>query len=186
MAVEVKEVPVEAHNSIGKVERYHAPLRHSYEIFKSELQGEKLDKETILQMAVKAVNDTAGPNGLVPILLVFGAYPRITEQDPPSPAIIKRAEAIRTAMKEIRRLHAERQVQEALAMRNGPDTSQVLDLPLQSLVRVWRERKGWKGPYRLMATNGETYTIEMPYGPTDFRTTVVKPFYTEELPENNE
>jgi len=37
-----------------------------------------------------------------------------------------------------------------------------------------------------MATNGETYTIEMPYGPTDFRTTVVKPFYTEELPENNE
>jgi hypothetical protein len=27
MAIEVKEVPVEAHNSIGKVERYHAPLR---------------------------------------------------------------------------------------------------------------------------------------------------------------
>jgi hypothetical protein len=26
MAVQTKEVPVEAHNSIGKVERYHAPL----------------------------------------------------------------------------------------------------------------------------------------------------------------
>jgi hypothetical protein len=26
----------------------------------------------------------------------------------------------------------------------------------------------------------------MPYRPTDFQTTVVKPFYTEELPENNE
>jgi hypothetical protein len=25
----------------------------------------------------------------------------------------------------------------------------------------------------------------MPYRPTDFQTTVVKPFYTEELPENN-
>jgi len=26
-------------------------------------------------MAVKAVNDTAGPDGLVPTLLVYGAYP---------------------------------------------------------------------------------------------------------------
>jgi hypothetical protein len=26
MAVQTKEVPVEAHNSMGKVERYHAPL----------------------------------------------------------------------------------------------------------------------------------------------------------------
>src|SRR6266536_102776 len=32
MAIEIKEVPVEAHNSVGLVERYHAPLRRSYEI----------------------------------------------------------------------------------------------------------------------------------------------------------
>jgi len=32
MSVQVKEVPVEAHNSVGKVERYHAPLRRAYEI----------------------------------------------------------------------------------------------------------------------------------------------------------
>jgi hypothetical protein len=114
---------VEAYNSISKVERYHAPLRRLYKIFKSELQGEKLNKETILQIAVKAVNNTAGLNRLVPTLLVFGAYPRITEQDPLLPVIIKRAEAIRTAIKEIRRLHAKRQVQEALAIQNGPDTS---------------------------------------------------------------
>ena len=38
MAIEVKEVPVEAHNSIGKVERYHAPLRRAYEIISSELK----------------------------------------------------------------------------------------------------------------------------------------------------
>jgi hypothetical protein len=36
-----------------------------------------------------------------------------------------------------------------------------------------------------MATNGKTCTIKMPYRPTDFQTTIVKPFYTEELPENN-
>jgi hypothetical protein len=30
-------------------------------------------------MAVKAVNDLAGPDGIVPILLVFEAYLRMTE-----------------------------------------------------------------------------------------------------------
>src|SRR6266536_3900851 len=32
MAIEIKEVPVEAYNSVGLVERYHTPLRRSYEI----------------------------------------------------------------------------------------------------------------------------------------------------------
>jgi hypothetical protein len=188
MAVDVKEVPVEAHNSIGLVERYHAPLRRSYEIIRDELKDEHIDKEMILQMAVKAVNDSVGPNGLVPTLLVFGAYPRLTEMDPPSPSVTKRAEAIRAATKEVRRLHAVRQVQEALAIRNGPNTMLTLDLPLQSDVRVWREKDGWNGPYKLLAINGETCTIDMPYGPTNFRTTVVKPYFTEaptdqEVPE---
>lgn len=34
-----------------------------------------ISPKAALQMAVKAVNDTAGPDGLVPTLLVFGAYP---------------------------------------------------------------------------------------------------------------
>lgn len=123
MSTEVKEVPVEAHNSIGKVERYYAPLRRLYEILQDKLKGENLEKELILQMAVKAVNDSVGPEGLVPTLLVFGAYPRMT-------------------MKEVRRLYAERQVRDALAMRNGPSTSEVLSLPLQSDVQVWREKDG--------------------------------------------
>ena len=87
-------------------------------------------------------------------------------------------------MKEVRRFHAERQVQEALAARNGPRTTDTLDLPLQSIVRVWREKKGWTGPYRLLAVEGETCTIDLPHGPTNFRSTVVKPFYRKEVPEN--
>jgi hypothetical protein len=35
----------------------------------------------ILQMVVKAVNDIAGPDGIMPMLLIFGVYPRITELD---------------------------------------------------------------------------------------------------------
>jgi hypothetical protein len=134
----------------------------------------------MLQMAVKAINDSAGPDGIVPTLLVFGAYPRLTEMDPPSPLVTKRAEAIRAASKEVRRLYAERRVKDALAMRNGPDTKKTLDLPLQSDVRVWREKEGWTGPYKLFATEEETCTIDMPRGPAKFRSTAVKPYFTEQ------
>jgi hypothetical protein len=142
MAIEIKEVPVEAHNSVGQVERYHAPLRRAYEIIQNELKDEQINKEMMLQMAVKAINDSAGPDGIVPTLLDFGAYPRLTKMDPPFPSVIKRAEAIRAATKEVRRLYTERRVKDALAIRNGLDTKNTLDLPLQSDVRVWREKEG--------------------------------------------
>ena len=131
-------------------------------------------------MAVKAINDTAGPNGLVPTLLVFGAYPKMSYDDTVSTSITSRGKAIRTAMNEIRKLQAARKVQDTLSMRNGPDVSETLSLPLRSQVRVWREKKGWTGPYELLDINEKTYVLEMPQGPTSFRTTVVKPFYTEE------
>ena len=36
---EVKEVPVKAHNSIRKVERYYIPLYYAYKIIFLELKG---------------------------------------------------------------------------------------------------------------------------------------------------
>jgi hypothetical protein len=81
-------------------------------------------------------------------------------------------------MKEVRRLYTERQVSDALAMRNGPNTEQLLTLPLQSDVRGWREKYG---PYKVLAMNGQTCTIQMPYEQTNFRSTVVKPYYAEEM-----
>jgi len=72
MAIEVKEVPVEVYNSIRKVERYHTPLRRVYEIISLKLKG--ASEELILQIAVKAINDSAGLDGLIPTLLVFSTY----------------------------------------------------------------------------------------------------------------
>ena len=40
-----------------------------------ELQDLGTTKELALQIVVKAANDTASPDSLVPILLVFSAYP---------------------------------------------------------------------------------------------------------------
>ena len=190
MAITTKSVPVEAHWSIGMVERYHAVLRRAYKVIMDKLQGSGINKDMALQMAVKAVNDTAGPNGLVPTLLVFGAYPWIHELDPPAPTVSQRAMAIRKAMEEVRRIRAERQVTDALNQRNGPSVSILHDLPLNSDVLVWREgnagRSGrWTGPFKLLGIDGETCKVELPSGPTDFRSTMVKPYLTEAEEENS-
>ena len=55
-------------------------------------------------MAFKAINDTASPEGLVPILLVFRAYPQIVKSDTPSPSVTQRATAIKKAIVEIQKL----------------------------------------------------------------------------------
>ena len=54
-----------------------------------------------LQMAFKAINNTAGPNRLVLTLLVFGTYPRMVELDILLPLVTQRANAIKKAMVEI-------------------------------------------------------------------------------------
>jgi hypothetical protein len=79
-----------------------------------ELKGDSISKDFLLQMAVKAVNDTAGPDGLIPTLLVFGAYPRMTELDPPTSSMTQRATAIKRAMDEISKIRATRQVNDAI------------------------------------------------------------------------
>ena len=57
-------------------------------------------------MAIKAINNTAGLNGLVPTLLVYGAYLRMGKLDPPAPSITERAAVIRKAMAKIVKLWA--------------------------------------------------------------------------------
>jgi hypothetical protein len=78
-------VPVKAHNFISIVKRYHGLIQRAYQIIVSEIP--ELNKDIALQMAFKAINNSAGPDGLVPTLLVFGAYPRMIESDAPSSTV---------------------------------------------------------------------------------------------------
>src|SRR5438045_9185680 len=84
-------------------------------------------------------------------------------------------------MTKIGKLHAKRQVSDALQQRNGPQTLPTHDIPIGSLILVWRtHQNAWTGPFKLISTQGETCTIDMPNGPTDFCTTMVKPYITEQ------
>ena len=87
-------------------------------------------------MAVKAINNTAGLDGLVPTLLVYRAYPRMSKLDSPAPSITEQAAAIRKAMAKIVKLQAKQTVNNALHHHNGPNTTPVHDLPLNSKVLI--------------------------------------------------
>ena len=52
-------------------------------------------------MAIKAINNSARPNGIIFTLLVFKAYPQITKINTLSPSVIKRVKAIYIAIKEV-------------------------------------------------------------------------------------
>lgn len=63
---------VEEHNALGEGERYHSYLRLTFKKVKKDFPI--LENQYALQIAVKMVNDTAGPHGLIPTLLVFGVF----------------------------------------------------------------------------------------------------------------
>jgi hypothetical protein len=136
MLIKVKKVPVKAHNSVKQVKQYYTLLCCAYKILKTKLKNKHINKEIILQMAIKAVNDLAGPNKIVLTLLVFGLYLRIIKIDVLLPIIVKRAKAIYAATKKVRRLYTKRQVNNALAIHNSLNTIAIINLLLQSDVYI--------------------------------------------------
>jgi hypothetical protein len=72
--VKLQISPVESHNSLGYNERMHAPLREIFLKIQEDVPG--ISDELTLRLAVKALNDTSGPDGLVPTLLVYGILPQ--------------------------------------------------------------------------------------------------------------
>ncbi|EKD21592.1 hypothetical protein MBM_00705 [Drepanopeziza brunnea f. sp. 'multigermtubi' MB_m1] len=103
----LKQMLIKAYHSVGLVERYYVLVRRAFKIVTKELL--KALKEDRLQIAIKAINDTARPNSL-------------------------RATAINKAIKEVRKCHAAKQVKDALKKKNGLITKHTLDLLISSRV----------------------------------------------------
>ncbi len=137
MTIITKVVSIEAHWSIGIVERYHAELRRTYQVIFEDLGNETdISKKIILQMIVKAINDTVDSDELVSTLLVFEAYSRMHAMNPPVSSISQRAIAIEKAMIEMRKFRTERQVADALNIRNESIVISIHDLSLNSNVLI--------------------------------------------------
>ena len=90
-------------------------------------------------MAIKAINNTAGLDGLVPTFLIYRAYLRISNLDSSTLSIMEQAAAIQKAIAKIVKLQAKQAINSTLYYCNGLDITLVYDLPLNSKVLVWRE-----------------------------------------------
>lgn len=67
MVIQASEM--ESHDSIGVGKLYHAPLRPIFNAIRIDDPAQSVD--LTLRLAVRAVNDTMNPDGLVPNLLVY-------------------------------------------------------------------------------------------------------------------
>ncbi|CDF34787.1 unnamed protein product [Chondrus crispus] len=108
----------QSHNSIGIGERYHAPLRRIFRVIRS--QYPKLDPEIAIRLAVKAANDTLGPNGYVPSRLVYGVDPAFPVVNAQLPAQRERMAALETAKLEMATITAQLRIQQALKSKLPP------------------------------------------------------------------
>jgi hypothetical protein len=81
-----------------------------------------------LQIVVKTINDLAGPDSIIFILLVFRAYLRITNNSLLSPIIIKRTKTIRKTNNKIRKFYAKQYINNILRIRNSPNITEILQL----------------------------------------------------------
>jgi hypothetical protein len=172
-SIRVLEAPVEHPASMSHVERYHGPLRVAFARIRSELTASA--DEEILQFAVKCVNDTVGPEGLTPTLLVYGSMPR-PARNIPAETQLQRARAIDKARRDVEAEHAKRKVSFALKYR-GPVGRERLDLqslPYGAKVSVHRKGVGWSGPLKFIYIEGDTVVVEDGHGRKLFRSAVVK------------
>jgi hypothetical protein len=124
--IQITEIPVEAYNSIRKIKRYHTFLRQAYKIIYNELRD--TSTKTSLQITIKTINNSAGPDGIIPTFFVFSIYPRIIENSVPSLIITKRTKTIYKTTKKIRYFYAKQQVIDTLVIRNSPNTTITLEL----------------------------------------------------------
>ena len=87
-------------------------------------------------MAVKTINDIVGLDGLIPTLLIFGAYLRISREDRLTISNVERAAIIKKAMAEVRRCYDARKVIDAINIRNSLKVTATLALLLNSDVLI--------------------------------------------------
>ena len=113
--VSVERTGVEAHYSLGIGERYHQPLRTTFR--KLRISYPKVSDNLLLSISVSAINNTLGPEGLVPSALIFGEFPQLNifgEPMDPKSTFETRSRIAIQARKEMEQHMARMKLQRAL------------------------------------------------------------------------
>ena len=177
----MKDVPTESPNSMGLGERYHGPLRRIF--LKLNEDASLLDDNLKLNFAYKSMNDTLGPEGYVPTLLVYGMLPRIPlgDRHESTPNQSERMKGLSIARTEMEQIVASLRLKTA-AVRNSPVSLLDSEALPGTMVLVYRKySKIWEGPFELSRISGKTAYIKTDdRAEKPFSVTCVRPFYNAE------
>lgn len=183
LGIHAKITPTESHNSLSICERYHSIIRRVFNRLKCDFPA--LNNNTKLAVTTHAVNNTAGPDGLVPTLLLFGTTPRISLPNlcNMGPTNRARFKAMDAARREMETITAQRRVKLALKHNIGPDSPQY---EFGDKVRCYREKhKKWMGPYIVHSfDNNRTVHVTINNEIVPLSTSVVKRVTEEEESTN--
>ena len=187
--VDVISTGIEAHASLGLCERYHEPLRTT--VRKIKIAHPNAKKDVVLACAAKAMNDSLGPEGLVPSALVFGEFPRVrTPSEPTSerPTLSQRSQIAQQARREMNRIMAEQRLKRALHHSVPPASDRSYEPG--DKVLVWRKKQiaqrmgEWLGPFKVVSTDYAKKLIYIRDADVDparpFKVTQVKPYLSAE------
>ncbi len=146
MGVITKESPTQSHNSLGLCGRYHSIIRRIFNKLTEDFPD--LERDARLALAVHAIKNTAGPNGLTPTILEFGAIPRIPIPNSTTllPSQQDRIEAKGSARKEMETITAHRRIRTALKLKHSLRPHN--PFKFGDKFRIWRkELQRYVGPY---------------------------------------
>lgn len=99
---------IESHISIRQEERYHLPQRRTFSILKP--QHPSLNDNHVLRFALKGINGTMNPNGLVTSLLVFGVARSFPSPNKHSLYQTERFQALKKARPEMETIVADQRI----------------------------------------------------------------------------
>ena len=164
-----------SHNSLHVGESYHAYLRRLYRKIQKDFP--RIPDRVALAIATKAINDTTGPKGLCPTLLVFGILPQLlspSKRDHPSQ--IDRFRAAASARREYETIVNAERVRLATQKKPPPAASTIYKPG--DMVYVYRENANrYTGPHMIASFNGKQVRLHVGErtGPREFNIAQLRP-----------
>lgn len=150
---------VDSHNALGAGERYYVYLRQLFRRVRADHPNAPIT--LALSISVSAMNQTAGPRGLSPILLVFEVHPRM----PVNPVDLsnrrERCRALLDGRADMTKQIAWDRLDRAL--RAQVPQAAAVDIRPGMDVLVYREKPvdKWEGPYRVVSCSSKQVRLDV-------------------------
>lgn len=175
----------ESHNSLGLCEKYHSTLRTIFQKLRCDFPN--LPCDIALAKSVQAMNETVGPHGLVPSLLVFGVIPKIPNiSQYESPNQKERLKAAQTARATYEKIVAKSIIDRGIKKIPPPSSDHVYRPG--DFAYVYREGiKQYTGPHMIATVDGKSVRLHLgeKFGPRPFNISQIRPAHNNPHSEEN-